>query len=349
MIGLRDTWYQAAWADEIAPGGSLVRTILDTPILFWRDDAGSLSAILDRCPHRFAPLSAGSIEGNRVTCGYHALVFDGTGACVHNPHGPVTGAMKVQSFPVVERHRALWVWMGDAARADQTLIPDLGFIDEAGDEGALFGYMPAGANYRLLTDNIMDLTHADSLHLSSIGGVMTGSKFTSRADGDRVIAEWMVANCDPPPAFKPMVPPPLRGDLWTEVTWQAPAVMVLATAATPTGTPREPKDISYNLHCMSPETETSSHYFYCNTSAALIGNPEFRAYLAGALDSAFNHEDKPMLEAQQQRMGQADFWDLNPILLPIDAAAVRVRRKLDAMIENEQRQLAPQEMVEGVK
>ncbi|MDE2442552.1 MAG: Rieske 2Fe-2S domain-containing protein, partial [Betaproteobacteria bacterium] len=76
MIGLRDTWYQAAWADEIAPGTSLVRTILDTPILFWRDDAGTLSAILDRCPHRFAPLSAGTISGNRVTCGYHALVFD---------------------------------------------------------------------------------------------------------------------------------------------------------------------------------------------------------------------------------------------------------------------------------
>lgn len=37
-------------------------------------------------------------------------------------------------------------------------------------------------------------------------------------------------------------------------------------------------------------------------------------------------EDLPMLQMQQEAMGYADFWDLKPVLLPGDAAAVRARR-----------------------
>jgi hypothetical protein len=57
--------------------------------------------------------------------------------------------------------------------------------------------------------------------------------------------------------------------------------------------------------------------------------------LRGVLTQAFEQEDKPMLEKQQQRMGMDDLWSLDPILWPIDAAAARVRRKLDAMIAAE--------------
>ena len=42
-----------------------------------------------------------------------------------------------------------------------------------------------------------------------------------------------------------------------------------------------------------------------------------------------------MLEAQQRRIGTADFMSLGPVLLPIDAAAVQVRRALAGLIEAE--------------
>jgi len=332
---LRNAWYQAGWSQDVAPADKLVRTLLDIPILLYRDDAGQLVALHDRCPHRFAPLSEGTFADGVVTCGYHGLGFDGTGACVNNPHGPVTQAMRVRSFPVVERHSAIWIWMGDAPRADPTLVPDLSFIDQTPASARIFMSMPTAANYRLLTDNIMDLSHADYLHPASLGGMMTSAKARSFESNGGIVAEWMAVNCDAPPAFQAMVPPPGKADIWTQVIWSAPAVMVLGTAATPTGVMRNARDDAYTLHNMTPETATTSHYFVCSTRQFLIDDAGFSGFLTQALTHAFQHEDKPMLEKQQQRMGTDDLWSLDPILLPIDAAAVRVRRRLDALIEEQ--------------
>ena len=58
MAYLRNTWYMAGWSNEIAAEGKLVRTLLDEPVLMFRDSEGAPHALLDRCPHRFVPLSA---------------------------------------------------------------------------------------------------------------------------------------------------------------------------------------------------------------------------------------------------------------------------------------------------
>ena len=197
-------------------------------------------------------------------------------------------------------------------------------------------YMPTAANYRLLTDNIMDLSHADYLHPTTLGGMMVDSKARSFERDDRIVAEWLAQNCDAPPAFQPLVPPPAKADIWIEVAWSAPAVMVLGTAAKPAGVRRTPADEAYTLHSMTPETSTKSHYFVCSTRRFLTHDPDFSAKLLVALKQAFEGEDKPMLEKQQQRMGTDDLWSLRPLLLSIDAAAVRVRRRLDQLIAVEQ-------------
>ena len=336
MSWLRDCWYQAGWMEELGQAGSLQRTILSQPILFFLDEDGSPAALLDRCPHRFAPLSAGAIEKGKVTCGYHGLAFGSSGACVHNPHGPITSRMRVQSFPVAVRHTAFWIWMGDPEKADLSLIPDLTFIDETPETARIAGNMPTAADYRLLADNIMDLSHADYLHPTTLGGIMTGSKARSWEEGDSVIAEWTSENTDPIPAAKALVPDNGKADTWTQVVWSAPAVMVLGTATVPTGMPRTPQNEAYTLHNMVPETDMTSHYFFCSTRRFLVDDPGFSAYLRGALEQAFQKEDKPMVEKQQVSMGNADLWDLDPILLSTDAGAVRVRRKLTALIAKEQ-------------
>ena len=176
MSWLRNAWYQAGWGEELIVGEPLARTILNEPILIWRAGGGEIAALLDRCPHRFAPLSAGRIERDRVTCGYHGLSFGSNGARVHNPHGAVTSAMRVRAFPVEERHSAIWIWMGDADKADPAGIPDLSFIDETPESARLRIYLPTRANYQLIVDNIMDLSHADYLHPTTLGGMMTGPK-----------------------------------------------------------------------------------------------------------------------------------------------------------------------------
>src|ERR1700730_7809823 len=112
MRYLKNCWYQAGWSEELTADAAAAETTAEVPLMFMRDDAGRPAALMDRCAHRFAPLSAGKVAGGRVTCGYHGLSFDASGRCVHNPHGALTSAMKVASFPVVERHSALWIWLG---------------------------------------------------------------------------------------------------------------------------------------------------------------------------------------------------------------------------------------------
>src|SRR5687767_14368566 len=84
---LLNCWYLAAWANEVRPGQTVKRVLLDRPVLLIRDHDGSTAAIGNVCPHRFASLSNGTFEGGLVECPYHGLRFDMTGQCVHNPHG----------------------------------------------------------------------------------------------------------------------------------------------------------------------------------------------------------------------------------------------------------------------
>lgn len=337
MTYLRNCWYQAGWSDELGIAKPLARTLLETPLLLFRGANGDVSALLDRCPHRFAPLSAGKVVDGRVTCGYHGLVFDANGTCVHNPHGAITSALRVTGYPAVERHTAIWVWLGDFDKADPASIPDLSYIDAAPETARIAGYVPTRAHYELLSDNILDLSHADFLHPASLGGMMVSAKTSSRTEGDAVIVEWDAPNCEPPGAFRTQVPPPAKADIWIEVRWSAPAVMTLATFAEQASTPRAPDRTALTLHNMVPETPTSSHYFYCNTRPYLTEDAGFTAFLRTTLEAAFTQEDKPMIELQQSRIGDADFMALGPALLSVDAAAVRARRKLAELIELEQR------------
>jgi len=331
---LQNCWYQAAWSNELGIDGFVERTILDRPLLLFRDARGAPKAILNRCPHRFAPLSAGSIKGGVVRCGYHGLAFDGSGRCVDNPHGAITSALCVTTFPVAERHQVLWVWMGSAA-ADPSGIPDLSFIDETPESARIYGYLPTAANYQLLTDNIMDLSHADYLHPSSLGGMMTGAKTSTKEENGAVTVNWLSENCVPPPAFRSMVPPPSKADIWTQVIWKAPAVMVLGTGATEAGTPRSLTNEGTTLHNMTPAGVTSSHYFFCSTRKFKVDDAQFNSILGELITTAFRTEDKPMLEKQQATMGTPDLFSLKPALLNIDAGAVRTRRILARMIEQE--------------
>ena len=181
----------------------------------------------------------------------------------------------------------------------------------------------------------MDLCHADFLHPSSLGGVMTSTKATTREEDHKIIARWEAQDAEPMPAARASIPPGAKADFWIEVEWQAPALMVLATATTVTGTLSTPHDEARTLHNMVPETETTTHYFYCSVRGFLTDDDEFGAYIRAALRHAFENEDKPMIEAQQRRIGERDFWNLKPLLLKTDAAAVLARRKLELLIAQE--------------
>ena len=162
MTCLRNAWYVAAWADELGDA-PLGRALLDEKVVLFRQGDGAVAALADRCPHRFVPLSLGKVCDGQLTCGYHGLRF----AVDERFNDHVRAASRRKSYPVVERHRAVWMWMGnEPARPDD--IPDFAFLDDPGFE-VISGVTAMAANYLLEIDNLMDLSHLDYLHLATIG------------------------------------------------------------------------------------------------------------------------------------------------------------------------------------
>jgi phenylpropionate dioxygenase-like ring-hydroxylating dioxygenase large terminal subunit len=158
---VHNCWYVAAWDKEVSAEGLLGRTIANVPLVLWRDSAGKVIALEDRCCHRGAKLSMGRKEqgGDCIRCMYHGLVFNRSGQCVSAPaQSHIPPQAKVRSFPVVETHRWISIWMGEPALADPTGIPDTQWLDHP-QWRSLDGYLHYDVNYLLIADNLLDFSH----------------------------------------------------------------------------------------------------------------------------------------------------------------------------------------------
>lgn len=345
MNFLENCWYVAAWNDEVRSGQVLARTLLQQAVVLFRTETDKVSALADRCPHRFAPLSKGKVCGEVLSCGYHGLAFDRAGACTLNPHGNgnIPTAAKVRSYPIVERYSLLWIWMGDPDKADTDLIPDFSTLDPASHFVGK-GYLHARAHYQLEVDNIMDLSHIDYLHGSTLGGESDRNAAVEVVqEGHRVWSRRLARNerLSPELERRNNLDPGTRVDRWLDVRWDAPGVMELRVGHVPAGTP-DPRSNGKErvfVHLFTPETEVNTHYWFGSSVPKSLG-PHGEAVMAEMipfLRKPFENEDLPMLEAQQAAMAGRTFWSLKPILLAGDAAGVRARRVLDSLIEDEQR------------
>ncbi|VTL98316.1 vanillate O-demethylase oxygenase subunit [Pseudomonas aeruginosa] len=155
-------------------------------MVFYRGEEGRVVALEDFCPHRGAPLSLGFVEDGVLVCGYHGLAMGEDGRTRSMPGQRVRGFPCIRHFPVVERHGFVWVWPGDAGHADATLIPRLEWA-ESPDWAYGGGLYHIHCDYRLMIDNLMDLTHETYVHASSIGQKEIDEAAPStRVEGDEV-------------------------------------------------------------------------------------------------------------------------------------------------------------------
>ncbi len=163
-----NTWYVAARSEEIPTDRPLGRRICNIPMALFRNSAGVAAAVEDFCPHRGAPLSLGKVEGDTLVCGYHGLAMGCDGKTVSMPCQRVRGFPAIRSFPIHEEHGFVWVWPGDAAKADVASIPKFEWLGnpQFGYGGGLY---EIACDYRLMIDNLMDLTHETYVHSTSIG------------------------------------------------------------------------------------------------------------------------------------------------------------------------------------
>jgi vanillate O-demethylase monooxygenase subunit len=341
MAYLRNTWYVAAWDEEIKAQELFSRRLLDEPLVLFRDPSGQVKALADRCPHRFAPLSKGVLCDDSVRCPYHGLEFDGEGQCTRNPHGngAIPKAAQVRAYPVVEKYSVIWIWMGEASMADESLIPDFSCMDPQHFYVAK-RYLYARANYVLESDNILDLSHIQYLHPSTLGSADVSSAITKVEQEGATVWSYRQTVNEIMPAFlydAMGIAPDTPVDRWTDVRWNAPASLLLMAGAVPTGRPRNEGRETALPHLFTPETQTTTHYWFSFPMPVEMGamGKQIAEGQVSALAVPFTEEDLPMLEAQQLAMGDSDFWSLKPVLLAGDAGAIRARRVLDGLIAQE--------------
>lgn len=343
MSFVRNTWYVAALADEIKGGDLFCRQILGEPVLLYRATDGTIAAMSDRCPHRFAPLHKGKREGDLVSCPYHGLTFDQQGTCVFSPHGDgmIPPAAKQRAFVAVERHGFIWIWMGDVKLADAAAIPDYTFLDEGSVDATFSGYLHSQGNYQLMIDNILDLSHADFLHpgLLGTGNAVTSQrpKVSEKAGGFNVA--WEFPNSPTMAIFAMAMQGCDTSDGWLSVEWQPVGSMKLHSGVTQPDAPRGDGISLTAVHCMTPESDKTTHYFYASRRDFMI-DAETNALMAQLTEKAFSTEDKPMIEDVQNYMGDYDLWDLKPAILSSDVAGVRARRAIGKLLKLEDGTLA---------
>jgi phenylpropionate dioxygenase-like ring-hydroxylating dioxygenase large terminal subunit len=344
---LRNAWYVAMWSEDLLPGKLEHRRILGEPIVLFRSDEGAPIALADACAHRFAPLHLGSIKpGGIVQCVYHGLQFDRTGACVRNPHGVgrVPPSARVKSYPVVERHLALWIWMGQTP-ADPAEIPEFSHLDDVDPTWcSKRDWLEMEANYMLVADNLLDLSHASFLHDGILGSLETvPAKLEVEQQGTTLTVKRWMPNVPIPSMMELLFrtdDPTGRADMWMDIRWDKPGCLRNWNGVTNLGAPREAGSGIFGNHFLTPIDEFRTAYHFC----AVRWNPRseneekdahVRARLSELRRYAFEFQDQVVINGQQRNLRDSAIDTSRPALFEIDAGPVRCGRIMDVLLEQE--------------
>jgi phenylpropionate dioxygenase-like ring-hydroxylating dioxygenase large terminal subunit len=325
-------WYIGAWSDEV--GRTLLqRWIVGRPVCFYRLQDGTVTALEDRCPHRRFPLSLGRLDGDVIECNYHGYRIDDGGVCVGVAEQPDKPKASVHRFPLVERDGVVWIWPGDPALADESLLPDTSWLTDPGWTH-VHGLVPLKARQVLLVENLLDLTHETFLHPSSIGNAaVAATPIDVSSEGDRVSFTRHMVGIEAPPFYEKSMGLTSPIDRWQDGDFYAPGIFQLNMRLAPTGT-EEPEGFHMKvLYGMTPATETETHDFFALGRDYRIDDEELSRF---QLDQqlAVMKEDVDALEIQEV-MVATETGRPPESSIRSDVAGLRGRRLLDKMAARE--------------
>ncbi len=346
MSFIRNIWYVAAWSHELEGEKPISRTIIGEPIALFRNSNGGVVAFEDRCPHRHAPLSLGRVEGEYLRCMYHGLTFAFDGRCINVPGGnPIPPNTSARVFPVEERSSWIWVWMGDPALADASLIPEAFGLDT--QEWTLrSGVLDYAADYQLINDNLCDLSHLDFVHEKTLR-VSTGSTWSDKApqvttlENGLFIQRWFIG--------RPIAPGSATLiDSWSRYQYLLPGLFLQTVGAYPPGTAEAcefgqpeiaPLFERVDQQAVTPMSAGRTRYLFAGGLTANYATPDMLEKMFAVTEAAFA-EDKAMIEGQQA------IWDVTPpdrtkAFIAQDKAPAIFRRLIARRIADEQQGLTP--------
>lgn len=341
----KNTWYVAAMPDEVAGKKPLGRTICNERMAFFRDENEKIAAVEDFCPHRGAPLSLGSVEEGKLVCGYHGLAMGCDGKTHSMPKQRVRGFPAIKSYAVVERHGFIWVWPGEQDKADPALIPELHWANSP-DWAYGGGLYHIKSDYRLMVDNLMDLTHETYVHSTSIGQKeIDEAPVKTVVEGDTVITSRYMDNIKAPPFWQAALefndlPRDADVDRWQICRFTPPSHVLIDVGVALAGkggfdADNKDKAASIVVDFITPETETTHWYFWGMARRFKPQDKELTVKIREGQGKIFA-EDMAMLELQQRNLTEYPHRKL--LMLDIDSGGVQSRKIIDRMIEQEREQ-----------
>lgn len=337
----RNAWYVAATPDEI-DGRPLGRKICGEQMVFFRSADGKVAALDDFCPHRGAPLSLGFLRDGNLVCGYHGLTMGCSGHAVEMPGQKVKGFPPIRSYATLERYGFIWVWPGDPALADPAALHPLPWA-ESREWAYGGGYYHIRCDYRLMIDNLMDLTHETYVHASSIGQKeIDEAPVKTRAEPDEVVTSRTMENIQAPPFWRMALrgaglPDDAPVDRWQICRFTLPSHVMIEVGVALAGRGGYDADAgskasSIVVDFITPETETTHHYFWGMARSFSVDDAELTATIREGQGKIFS-EDLEMLERQQDNLLRHP--DRRLLKLNIDAGGVRSRMMIDRVIAQE--------------
>lgn len=301
---LKNYWYCAALPHEIK-NKPFRRIICNLPIVFYRDTKGRPVALEDRCSHRQAPLSTGKVRDDNIQCSYHGFVFNSAGKCVYIPHqNKISRRAHIHSYPIEEKWGFIWIWSGDPDAADTENIPALPWT-RSPKHRPVFLYYHVKANHQLVADNLLDISHADYLHSDTLGsksGVMDGPQpdkveFRTWREGDEIHSFRKLTNVEVASFPKKWGSFSRNVNRTNIQMWEAPNTVHVHLEFEND----ENKILLNHDHIMTPETETTTHYFMDFTRNFALDGDTYPTDedVYNEQYSVINGDDIPMIEAQQ--------------------------------------------------
>ena len=337
---VRNAWYLAAWSDELTAAKPLGCTMLGEPVVLYRLANGAPAALEDRCVHRSMPLSLGRVRGDVIECGYHGLQYDCAGVCVRIPgQRTIPSKARVRSYPVVEQDRCIFVWMGDASRADAATVPSFPWMSKPGWQQTKL-HARIACNYQLIIDNLLDLSHLAFVHASTVGSRELADDAvvkTTRSDAGVQTSRWTL---DVPPARTYAQFGRYDGniDRWQITDFRAPCTAVIrnGSAKAGTGAPEggsgEQRWEFIVCHGITPETDRTTNYFWAVTHDFGADDTEGTAEFHRQCHEVIG-EDIAVFKAHQRML---DLRPDAPLLdIGYDNGPLQARRLIDRLLDAE--------------
>ncbi|GEL21241.1 vanillate monooxygenase [Pseudonocardia sulfidoxydans NBRC 16205] len=331
----RNQWYVAGLARDF---GRVLqqRWLLDEPVCFYRREDGTPVALADRCIHRQMPLTLGRLKGDDVECGYHGILFAADGRARKVPSQKhVPDRCRVRAYPVVESGGLLWIWMGDADRADAASIPGHPWLDSP-QWRVVGGTLHMNCRAQLLNENLLDLSHVSYLHPDSIGtDDVAEADVETEIEDRRVRVTRDMHDVMAPPAFEKVLGLSGRVDRKQVAEYFPPGFHVSHLDVKPAGATDESATFRHKaIHCITPERGKSAHYFWLLTRQYRIDDDEIDHLWLQAIPRVLE-QDIVASEAIEEVLAAYEPEYPPEINIKVDAGPLAARRIIARMVAEE--------------